>query len=361
MSSSLKQRKGSGAVKLAAAVDDEYKEYKMASTKAVQSMKACYKTIFFATFVDVFITFIDNDLYQKFYSTTAKLSWVDYFDVFDSMSLLVFACGLWRLSVAYQHIDSNGFVTNDRLVEIFQVMIWIWGINALNLGMISVSVAASLPAHAQGGLFGFLFTNVNVSSNFLILAVTGILACGNLVIRWYCNKNSIIEDQKDNARIHPSQQQSKGQVHASRRELGYQAYLNQCLCAGSFGIFAILKTIQWVVDADDGGVVGRLMSCSDVLEPFAMTMLLMGLNRSFLRAAIARLRDEHSGSSSKVVKDDDEIYNGFFAAQSGFYNKISTVLKGTSIFQLLPYAVAPFLPFLSRTLKLLFPSIYAEV
>ena len=48
---------------------------------------------------------------------------------------------------------------------------------------------------------------------------------------------------------------------------------------------------------------------------------IFSLNKSFLLAAIARLRDDGSNTI------DDEMYNNLSIAQTGFYKKVSETMK----------------------------------
>jgi hypothetical protein len=86
--------------------------------------------------------------------------------------------------------------------------------------------------------------------------------------------------------------------------------------------------------------IGRLFSVSDVVTPFALTALLFELNRSFLRTALFGATNGGSNQSSEA-----EVRNALFAAQSGFYNKVTEIIKGVTIVRLLSYVAAPIKPF----------------
>ena len=69
-------------------------------------------------------------------------------------------------------------------------------------------------------------------------------------------------------------------------EVGYSNYRNQALCSGSFSVMACLELVKWIVSLD-GGIIGPIFLVSDFLTPFAMTTLLVTLNKALIRAAIA--------------------------------------------------------------------------
>ena len=86
-----------------------------------------------------------------------------------------------------------------------------------------------------------------------------------------------------------------------------------------------MELSKWVVAADSG-IVGRALSFGEWVEPFAMTTLLFGLNRAFLRAAIVRSRDE--SKTAVGMEEDEVIYNNLFTSQVNFYTKVAEVVKG---------------------------------
>jgi len=209
------------------------------------------------------------------------------------------------------------------------------------------------------------------------LTATIILVSGCIATNAYCKTNAISQDRADDGRISMHQQKSKKNVvfYASNRRLGYRAYRNQALCVWSFGLTAVMELLKWVADAtatttdydddDDGNrrgivaciIVGRLLSISDVIGPFVIAWLLFGLNKSFLRAVIVRLRDD----GSEIITLDEEIYNDLFIAQMGFYKKVSEAMKDATIFRLLPYIARPIGAKLLGVLEEVAPSVAMKI
>lgn len=125
--------------------------------------------------------------------------------------------------------------------------------------------------------------------------------------------------------------------HSVEHAIGHRAYLSQALCMGSIAALAILDLFKWIIS--ESSHIGRLLSVSDVITPFALAGLLYELKRSFLRTAL--FSAEKSGDKSREA----EVRNALFAAQSGFYAKVADVIKGVTIVRLLPYVAAPIKPY----------------
>lgn len=318
--------------------DDDGEKSEKLALEAVQSIQYCCKMCFAAVVADIITTFIDV-------GAAASLSWVDFVDVFDGISILVFGTGLWRISQLYFESFSNmeKRMEPTHLLELFRTMGRIWGVSALNLALCSVSLASSLPTHGGNGVFQFPWETV--SSTKLSIATVGILFVGRFYITNNCEQIAMRE-----MRTYDKMMAENGHKfqplpnQALIREAGYGAYCNQAQCAGSFAMFASLTLLKWIVSFD-GGIIGHIFSISDVLTPFTITFLLFTLNKALLRAAIAEVR----GDSNKV--NDDEIYNDLFVAQAGFYNNVAEMLKGATIFGLLPYIVGPAIPYIVKSLK----------
>ncbi|KAL7459762.1 hypothetical protein ACHAWC_011491 [Mediolabrus comicus] len=150
------------------------------ASKALQSIRTCYKTCLFSTAVDFIITLIDGEqpgkkLWSKLFLVgnnklnDLHLRWTDYVDIFDSLSLLVFAVGLYRVSKFYEewlNDDDNDTATdvttqqrmsNDNLSKFFSIMNWIWRIVGVNFALGSISIASALPTIGASGPFDFIF------------------------------------------------------------------------------------------------------------------------------------------------------------------------------------------------------------
>lgn len=57
---------------------------------------------------------------------------------------------------------------------------------------------------------------------------------------------------------------------------------------------------------------------------------------------------------------DEEAYNNLFQAQKGFYSKIGSVVKLTTVLSLLPYAIAVIKPHAMAVVQAVAPSLVAE-
>eukprot|EP00984_Skeletonema_dohrnii_P029011 scaffold19292_cov82-Skeletonema_dohrnii-CCMP3373.AAC.1 len=252
-------------------------------SEALLSIRKCYRTCFFASAVDVTITLIDDKIWSKLFGPKSllHLRWTDYVDIFDSMSLLI--------------TDSVEFALE------------------------SLADASALPQISMKWL-GLQ----HVSSSSLVTAVATTLVLGYSIITSFCARIATVEDERDNNRISSNQSESKARPqYKSIRMLGYRAFCGQALSAASFGLNSCMKLSKWLVAADTG-IVGRASSFKEWAEPFAMTALLIGLNKAFLRAAIVRSREE----SRETAEMDEEIYKELFTAQIKFYTKVAEVIKG---------------------------------
>mmetsp|Transcript_14221 Transcript_14221/g.24168 ORF Transcript_14221/g.24168 Transcript_14221/m.24168 type:complete len:392 (-) Transcript_14221:80-1255(-) len=319
--------------------------------EALLSIRRCYRTCFFASAVDVTITSWSKLFGPK---SLLHLRWTDYVDIFDSMSLLIFAFGLRRLSKIYERWmqGDEDRMNNESLSSLFSLMCWIWRVVALNFAFESLADASVLPQMSMKWL-GLQ----HVSSTSLVTAVATTLVLGYSIVTSFCAKIATVEDEKDDNRISSNQSESKTRPqYKSIRMLGYRAFCGQALCAASFGLNSCMKLSKWLVAADTG-IVGRASSLKEWAEPFAMTALLIGLNKAFLRAAIVRSREE----SRETAEMDKEIFKDLFTAQIKFYTKVAEVIKGIAIFRLLPYLVAPLVPYASAALKQIAPVLFERV
>ncbi len=301
-----------------------------ASEAALHSIRTCYRTCFFAIAVDVLTTLIDEKMWSKLLSGRISLRYTDYVDIFDSMSNFIFALGLHRLSKFYEQMQmirddekttATRSVSDENLSSFFSLMYWIWRVVAVNLALGSLSLASALPQ------ISFTWLGLrHVSSSSIVMVVATTIALGYSIVNSFCERIATVEDERDNNRISSNQRESKTQPHyKSIRILGYRAFCGQALCAASFGIYSCMEFSKWLVAADTG-IVGRASSFGQWAEPFAMTALLIGLNKAFLRAAIVRSRDESRETAAAEM--DEEIYNDLFTAQIKFYTKVAEVVKG---------------------------------
>lgn len=375
-STAAKNRDGDSA-------DDDDKSSTKMSRQALRSIDSCVKMCLFAVFGDVVILFADRAIWSKFFggggpTTTTSLSWVDYADIFDSLSLLAFGMGLWRISRLYLlSIGNNtkeGMSHESLLFDLFSTMSWTWGVISLNMALACVTTAATLPAHAiaaattgGGPLFRFLSDGGVVTPSKLSAAVATVLAIGAVAMHGRCERTADTEFRAfvekhgiDPGKLSLSSVVGNGDkpiMFDTVRAMGFRAYRNQALCGGSIAIMACLQLARWIVSIplplSIVGFVPHVFGVFEFLTPFAITALLFALNKALLRAAITIT--EISSSSSSAAADDDqteiidgedenEIYRDLFAAQAGFYGRVAEFLKSATVFRLLPYIMARLIP-----------------
>ncbi|KAL7530893.1 hypothetical protein ACHAWF_003552 [Thalassiosira exigua] len=317
---------------------------------AVRSIRRCCRMAIFSVLADVVATAADDDLRSKLLGPGSSPTWVNYADAFDSLSLLAFAAGLWRIAHLYgKRLDGRRGVTKRAdLLDLFRTMTWIWGVVAANLAIAATSAAAALPSHAAGRWR-------IPSPRRMAPIVAGLLGLGGAAAHLRCEG---IASREVRAYYEERGSESPGaaagteavawELVGSLPAAGFRAYRNQALCGVAFGAFALLALARWIVSFD-GGVVGHLFGAGGFLTPFGITALLFALNHAVLRAAIAAIvRD----STTTGVDDvDRRIYQELFQAQSGFYNEVAEMLKGAAILQLLPHVAAPIIPHIIAVLK----------
>ena len=290
-------------------------------SEALQSMRKCYRACFFASAVDVTITFIEK-IRSKIFSVRSlfNLHWTDYVSILDSITLLVFAIGVQRTATVYQRWveDEQDRRSDESLTSYFSAMCWFWRVVALNYAFDSLVDASVLPQMSMKWL-GLH----HVSPSSLMKIFAGATLLSYFVVNLYCAKIAFAEDDKDTKRINCSQRESKTQSKfKSIRRLGYHAFRGQALAAAACWINSCMKLIKLVVTADTG-LVARALSLKEWTEPLGITLLLIGLNKAFLRAAIVRSRDQSKATAEK----DNEVYNDLFAAQIQYYTKLAGFVK----------------------------------
>jgi len=167
-------------------------------------------------------------------------------DIFDSMTLLVFSLGLYRVSKFYEgwlQNDENR-VNNESLSYFFSLMCWMWRVVALNFAFDSLVLASALPQMSMKWL-GLQ----HVSSSSLVAVVATTLALGYSFINSLCVRVAAFEDEKDNNRISSNQSESKkNSQYKYIRIVGYKAFCGQALSAASFGINSCMKLAKWLLE-----------------------------------------------------------------------------------------------------------------
>jgi len=361
--------------------DDDDDKYAKTAQQAIQSIRFCCKMCVASVLSEISVLFVDADLFAKFFGSSADtpiLTWVDYIDIFDGLALLLFAGGLWRISQLYFISFSNMDDKMDRqhLLHLFTFMKWIWGGVAASTGGVALSMAATLPSHGNSGIFAGILGRIACSR--LVAGAAGILGVGATITLVRCRKivDAEVQSYREKHGIVEEEPKQMKQLDALK-VAGYAAYRSQALCSASFAVMSIFALLKWIVSFEitDGGklnFVGQVFAVSDFLTPFAMTALLVTLNRALVRAAIAEIiGDDDSGDANDATvkkkrksgsgrSSDDEIYHDLFVAQTGFYKKAGETLKGAAIFRLLPYIAASVCPYLLKALEWISPSGFAK-
>ncbi|KAL9185644.1 hypothetical protein ACHAXT_003421 [Thalassiosira profunda] len=337
----------------------EEKSAKLAAD-ALRSIERCWKTCFAAVLADLVVTIVDGDMHSKLFADNNEnaLSWVDFADVVASFKFVAFGLGLYRLSRSLRRAATGTEGERRRITDkdfhgMLKTMAVMWGISALNHAIIALAMAAALPSHGRGGPFHYFMDDISSSKATSIAGIgLGVSTLGTVA---YCRKTADEEDVKDNRRITLRQQKSKANVtFASSRALAYLAYRNQALCVATFVFNATMELLKWAVDSESGAA-GRVLSASDVVGPFTVAVALLGMNRCFLRAAVARLRVDGSG------KGDALVYRNLFAAQAKFYGMVSVAMKDATIYRLLPFLARPFKPQLMSLLQQIAPTLSGKI
>ena len=322
---------------------DVAKDFDTVANEALQSIIACYRACFAASFSDLLVSIIDDNLWSKLWSTSGVIIWTDWIDLVDSLNVLIFGLGLRRVSKLYfaSLQDRERRMSEESVLDLMRTMARIWGSCALSLGLVSLSMASSL--HHQGAFA------LGMSTSYFTGTFLSVLAIANGIIRAECR--STINDALAKGDIDNKSKETQNEG----REMGYRAYRNQALCAGGFGIMSMLELVKWLINKDQAGIVGRIFAIPDILTPASITTLLFALNKSFLPAYIAATRKNGNGAK-EGNRVDDTVYNQLFAAQKGFYSKVGATLKSAAIFRVLPYIVTPIIPYLVKVAELVLPS-----
>lgn len=128
--SDLKKRGGGGGPQKMVArpafdesLDDDSKQDKIAN-EALASIKFCYKMCFIKTAVDLAISIFDREK-SVWHS---NLSWFEIVDIADSMNLLYFGYGLWRLTRTYADTiySKEKKLTMNEIFDFTKTMAGVW-------------------------------------------------------------------------------------------------------------------------------------------------------------------------------------------------------------------------------------------
>lgn len=320
-------RGGAAAQRIFSAAAPETNESAASPARAADAVSAIRFTvsmIFAAVACDLFVLCSREDLWNRFVGPHPMLA-RDYVNLFDSVTKLIFGAGMARIAAIYDRgaEDVTRRIERDDLLGLFKTMGTIWGLIAANWSFRCVLNAASLTMIEGGILSGVLG---GLSADHLGRAAVAVILAGYFLVRTNSKRTAMSEmstrleaEKRRGTRVDlDSDEQFRFQ------DSGFGAYFSQRLCASTAGLATSISFIKWVASFD-GKILTQVLSVSDFLEPMSITMLLYGLNRALLRAAVAEIRTD----KVRNIQNENEraVYQDLFEAQTKFYTKIGTVLK----------------------------------
>ena len=291
---------------------------------AVSAIRFTVRMTLAAVACDLFVLCSREDLWNRFLGPHPMLA-RDYVDLFDSVTTLIFGGGLYKIATIYDRgaEDVTRRMERHELLGLFKTMGTIWGLMAANWSIRCVLNAASL-AMIEGGILSGLLGGL--STDHLVRATIAIILVGYFLVQ---NNTKRAAMSEVSARVEAEKRRGArpnldNDEQSRFQDSGFDAYFSQRLCAATAGFATVISFIKWVASFK-GQILAQVLSVSDFLEPMSITLLLYGLNRALLRAAVAEIRTE------KVRNVDNEneraIYQDLFEAQTKFYTKVGTVLK----------------------------------
>jgi hypothetical protein len=290
------------------------------------SLKAAFAILFVAIAIDLTRYIQDYNIYSKLFDNSnnesAKLSWIDYVELFDSTTLLITGLTILYSSTFHERQKTGDDGTKmDITAHLFTVTFWAYLIMAVDTSFVSLSIATTLPTICMDGPFHFMLNGASESKLFMLVAT--IIIIGFTIIRSYCNTTVMTEDKCDNERINQEQINSKNKHHFQRiRDTGKWAYLSMKLAAGSSALYACMDFTKWLI-ANKGGTIVRGLSLLDAVEPFVQSILLMNMSSAFLRLVIV-----HPDWTTKTHAKDSQVVCDWFYAQTSFFDKVTDVMIG---------------------------------
>ena len=313
-----------GAQRNFSAAAPEANEAAASPARAVSAIRYTVRMIMAAVACDLFVLCSREDLWNRFIGPHPMLP-KDYANLFDSVTKLIFGGGMYRIAAIYDRgaEDVTRRIERDELLGLFKTMGTIWGLIAANWSLQCVLNAATL-AMIEGGILSRVLGGL--SAEHLARAAVAIISAGYFLVLNNAKKTAMYEMS---TRLEAEKRQGT-RADLDREEQmrfqdsGFDAYFSQRLCAATAGFATSISFIKWVASFK-GKILAQVLSVSDFLEPMSITMLLYGLNRALLRAAVAEIR------TNKVRNIENEgeraVYQDLFEAQTKFYTKIGTVLK----------------------------------
>ena len=320
--------------------------------RTLKSLESCYKICILSVVTELFCILVNEDIYSKIFGSHALL-WTDFIDVIDSLLVFTFGLGVGKLCRLYRKMlnNPNEHMSDADATKVLRTMAVLWTTSVWCLETIAVGNAAALSAHIEGSASSHAFESMTTSR--CVIFVLAYLGFANVIILMYCRGRVAIAKarnegirQIDILKVIRTEPVFK----SAEYRIAYRATLSQALCVGSYSAIAILKMIIWIVEQNS--IIGRLLSASDVMAPFAMTYLIFILNRSFLRVFLfGKLQD------SKL--DEADVRNSMFQSQARFYDQVTDIIKGLTIVKVVPYVALPVRPYVMNMIEQYAPK-YAQ-
>ena len=291
--------------------------------KAQNAIQYCSKICIISFLVDISIQF------SKLHNLNS-LSTVDYVNLFDKFSLLIFGSGLYRISKLYNANLDKKF-THEMLIKAFRTKSIIYGIITADITLVSLSLAVTLPSYSSD-MFRELFFKHITSRHISFLL--GFIISGGVLIQNNCriSADREIESYRREHGININKHShSDTETRLSRqrvRQVGFRAYRNMALCSGSFFLSSIIKFIKWLISFDyhnneKSMIVNQIFGVSTFLTPFIMSILMYKLTVSWVKAAISEVFHDTSSDNTVVDRRSSGVYNDLFLAQYDLYHEAS--------------------------------------
>ena len=264
-------------------------------------------------------------MFKTTQTITIIITSTDYVNLFDKFSLLIFGSGLYRISKLYNtNIDKR--FTHEMLIKAFRLKSFIYGIIAIDITLVSLSLAITLPSYSSDMFHDLFFKYISSQHVSFLL---GIIICGGILIQNNCRTSADreIESYRREHGINNSRQPDI-ETRLSRQRVGqagFRAYRNMALCSGSFFLSSIVKFTKWFISYDyhsnssKSVIANQIFGMSSFLTPIIMSILMYKLTVCWVKAAISELF--HDIDSDVVDRRSIGVYNDLFLAQYDLYHE----------------------------------------
>ena len=274
---------------------------------ALASMKNCSRTLFAAAIVDTLTRLMPYTRGGwKVMLESRPSSWLDIADVVADINLVAFGIGLWWVSKLYEKIaaDNNDKVDMSVVANIFRSYNIMYLATGWSMMALSIRLASKV----------FVF-NTYAPLSVLILA---------LFISIFMSATFIAKKESN----HPD---NMAMIH------GLKAARSMSFCSVSFLIFAVLRLFFWgmVVMPGHLSIVIKILQVNKFLTPLALTKLLQSLNSNFTNAT----REVTKTTNIEKSQVNVDVFRELKEAESGFYDKMASVLRSSLILDIIRYAI----------------------